>query len=114
MDMMCSFRGRTSGPSDGACRPKEVQPTGLARLRDVVYVGDAAGGGRIRLYGRDGAERGVLAPLGCRPDQLCVSPDGKWLYATCLQKGVFRMSLPEGRPELFVNEPRAGMRIGGA
>ncbi len=89
---------------------KDVQPTGLARLRDVVYVGDAAEGGRIRLYGRDGAERGVLAPLGCRPDQLCVSPDGKWLYVTCLQKGVFRMSLPEGKPELFVNEPQAGMR----
>lgn len=87
-----------------------VQPTGLAYANGVVYMGDALGGGRIRMFGPDGTDRGILAPLGCRPDQLCVSPDGKQLYVSCVQKGVFRFDLATGAGGMCIPETQAGTR----
>ena len=80
-----------------------VQPTGLAASTDgVVYVGDAANGGSVRMYGLDGSPRGVLTATGYRPDQMCVSPDGKWLYASTLtpadrKNGVWRYARANGK-----------------
>ena len=88
----------------------EMRPTGLTAQGDVIYVGDSTCGGRIRVYGRDGGARGVLATLGHRPDQLCVSADGKYLYVTVLDKGVFRFSTADGKGGLFLDAPGAGMR----
>ena len=88
----------------------EMRPTGLAAQGDVIYVGDSTCGGRIRVYGRDGGARGVLATLGHRPDQLCASADGKFLYVTVLDKGVFRFTTADGKGGLFLDAPGAGMR----
>lgn len=86
-----------------------VQPTGLAASADgVVYVGDAANGGSIRMYGLDGSPRGVLTATGYRPDQMCVSSDGKWLYVSTLttadrKNGVWRYARANGKGGKFID-----------
>lgn len=91
-------------------RAAGIQNTGLAVSEaGVVYVGDATDGGRIRMYGVDGAFRGVLAKTGCRPDQLCVSPDGRWLYVSSLDAekgGVLRYELATGAGGRYVTDAR--------
>lgn len=88
----------------------DLRPTGVAGHGDVVYVGDASDGGRIRLFGRDGRARGIFTKTGFRPDQLCVSPDGRWLYVSNLGQGVARYATADGRGGLYIKDPRAGMR----
>ena len=99
-------------------RAAGVQNTGLAVSETgVVYVGDATDGGRIRMYGTDGAPRGVLARTGFRPDQLCVSPDGQMLYVSSVQAGkagIYRYDLRTGKGGPLVaveNQPR-GLKFG--
>ena len=91
-------------------RAAGIQNTGMAVSETgVVYVGDATDGGRIRMYGVDGAFRGVLAKTGCRPDQLCVSPDGRWLYVSSLDAekgGVLRYELATGAGGRYVTDAR--------
>jgi len=100
-------------------RAAGVRNTGLAVSEDgVVYVGDAASGGCIRRYGTNGVARGVFAKTGCRPDQLCVSPDGAWLYVSTLdaaQGGVLRFDLKTGRGARYVTDARGarGLKFGG-
>lgn len=95
-----------------------VQNTGLAVSdKAVVYVGDASGGGRIRMYGTDGKSRGTLTATGFRPDQLCVSPDGKWLYVSSLDEGkggIYRYNLvtAEGNMVAAIPQQPRGLKFG--
>lgn len=91
-----------------------MKVTGLAASRaGVVYAGDAGGGGRILMFGADGRFRGVLATVGYRPDQLCVSPDGSRLYVSCIANnkcGIYRYDLKTGAGGLFLPTGKAQHR----
>lgn len=82
-------------------RKAGIHPTGITASADgLVYVGDGSEGGSVKVYGTDGAFRGVVATTGFRPDQLCISPDGKWLYVSTLEgekRGVWRYACATGR-----------------
>ena len=96
-------------------RAAGIENTGLSVSETgVVYVGDATDGGRIRMYGVDGAFRGVLAKTGCRPDQLCVSPDGRWLYVSSLDAekgGVLRYEIATGAGGRYVTDARGARSV---
>lgn len=83
--------------ADGRALPG-FRPTGLAVAPSgLVYAGDAGGGGRIVMFGPDGACRGTLATLGRRPDALCLSPDGAWLYVSQpTESAVYRYRTADG------------------
>ncbi len=74
------------------------QPTGLAvSPGGLVYAGDAGGGGRLVMFGSDGSFRGTLVTLGTRPDMLCLSPDGGWIYVSQpVENRVYRYRTSDG------------------
>ena len=87
----------------------DVKPTGLAVRGDTVYVADSRG--KILAYAADGKQTGVVARMDYRPDKLCVSPDGRWLYVSCvLSNKVYRYSLPDGRGGEYPLDGLAGPR----
>lgn len=87
----------------------KVRPTGLAVQGDTVYVADA--GGKIFAYAADGRRRGVVAEMKDRPDKVCVSPDGKWLYvSSVLPNRVCRFSTADGKGGEYPLEKLAGPR----
>ncbi|MDD4019784.1 MAG: FG-GAP-like repeat-containing protein, partial [Kiritimatiellae bacterium] len=91
-----------------------VKPAGIAAAGDTVYVADLSGkdSGRIVKFAPDGRRIGVLAETPCRPDQLCVSPDGGFLYVTALHANtVLRYALADGKGGAYICEKLAGPRM---
>ena len=91
------------------CRAAGVANTGIAVSGDTVYVADRAAGGRVLAYALDGRAKGVVARTMPRPDQLCVSPDGRHLYVSALEEDVFRFDVATGVGGRFV-DVRVGTR----
>ena len=88
----------------------DVKPTGLAVAGEVVYVGDSRG--KILRFDRAGKRLAPLnAALGYRPDNLCISPDGKWLVYDRARRLCRRTFGAGDEPDTVLPEPADDMRL---
>ena len=87
----------------------DVKPTGVAVHDGAVYVADSRG--PILRYDANGVRQGEVAKMAVRPDKLCISPDGRWLFVSCvLQNRVYRYSLADGQGGEYPLDNLAGPR----
>ena len=90
------FADSKSVPGGLRCTGIAVDGTGS------VFVGDTTEGGRIVVLTADGSFDRVFVRTGFRPDNLCLSPDGKWLYVSSLESGIYRYGTSSGEGGLVI------------
>ena len=80
-----NYKGEIDASHSGSAKPRSVCATADG---SVIYVVDDTR--TIYLYDRDGNYLNDSFSIACAPQDICLSPDGQWLYVSSMNNGYDR------------------------